>query len=258
MFSRSIVRLQSLVVLCLFCQVFTASECYAQQSEKSLFVIKAPSVAKSGYGKQPSAIKFAPIARQTQESTPREDTVAEELPDPPDPGANDDPDLDDLAPEEDIDLGDDDLLRDEEGEDDVPPTRPMTEWNLKPMSSISPALRRSNEQSPADQSWQLTNRNSLPIANSEKVFAWAAPDITYKPLYFEDVALERYGQTKGLYRQTIASSIHYLKSATLLPYHSLYDPVNSCDGPLGYCRPGERVNCVSQKHYFGNPWCCRK
>ena len=92
------------------------------------------------------------------------------------------------------------------------------------------------------------------MAASNKLYAWAAPNIKHNPLYFEDVALERYGQTKGLFRQPVASGLHFLKSAAFLPYHSIYDPVHSCDGPLGYCRPGSHVNCVSQRHYFGNPF----
>ena len=249
MFSKSIIRLQYIAALAIICQFHIITECNAQQGERSLFVIKTPSVEKSSYGQPPAAIKFSPISYQTQESTPREDDGTEE-------DVPDEPDLSDI---EDLDMDDDDLLRDDDLEDDdlkeeEPPVRPMTEWNLKPMSSITPGIRSVGGKSPADQSWQLTSRGSMPIANSEKLFAWAAPDITYKPLYFEDVALERYGQTRGFFKQPFVSGVHYLKSAAFLPYFSLYDPVNACDGPLGYCRPGERVNCVKQKHYFGNPW----
>ena len=258
MFSNTTFRLQCIAALAIICQFFAVTECGAQQKEQSLFVIKTPSVEKSGYGQRPAAISVAPISYQTQESTPREDEGPE--PDSGEP-VPDEPDLSDI---EDLDMDeDDDLLRDDEGldedlEDDEPPVRPMTQWNLKPMSSINPGFRSTGGKSPADQSWQLTGRGSMPIANSEKLFAWAAPDITYKPLYFEDVALERYGQTRGVFRQPFVSGMHYLKSAAFLPYFSLYDPVNACDGPLGYCRPGERVSCVTQKHYFGNPFSGRR
>ncbi len=229
--------MQCLAVLAMICQFIAFTESKAQQSEKPLFVIAAPSVAKSGYGQQPNAIRFAAISHQAQESPAREDGGSEDPPAAPD-----------LSSLQDLDMDADDLSANK------PPTRPVTQWNQSPMSSILPGIRPVDGKSPSDLSWQLTNRESKPIANSEKLFAWAAPDITYKPLYFEDVALERYGQTRGFFKQPIVSSLHYLKSAAFLPYFSIYDPINSCDGPLGYCRPGEKVNCSRQKHYFGNPF----
>jgi hypothetical protein len=250
MFSNTTFRLPSIAALAIVCQLFAVAECDAQQNEQSLFVIKTPSVEKSGYGQRPAAINATPISYQAQESTPREDEGPEPVPDEPNLS-----DLEGLDANEDLDIDeDDDRLLDDDMEDEEPAAREMTQWNLKPISSIVPSLRLANGKSPADQSWQLTSRNSAPIGNSDKLFAWAAPNISYKPLYFEDVALERYGQTKGLFRQPFVSGIHYLKSAAMLPYFSLYDPVNSCDGPLGYCRPGQKVNCVTQKHYFGNPF----
>jgi hypothetical protein len=156
-----------------------------------------------------------------------------------------------------MDLEDENELLVKDDDDDLaqePDSTPMTTWNLKPMSSITANMRPVAGKTPQDQSWQLTRRGHMPHANSEKVFAWAAPDIRYNPLYFEDIALERYGQTRGFLRQPFVSGAHFLKSATFLPYYSLYDPVNSCDGPLGYCRPGVRVGCAQARHYFGNPF----
>lgn len=239
-----------------------AYDCQAQQNEQSLFVIKTPAVNTSAYGKQPNAIRFAKLAAQ-EEETPTEDLgdgeralKFNELKEDDDL-MKDIKKLGDMASEDDENLLEE-LDDDRFDEEDSPPARPMTTWNLKPMSSISPGMRPVKGASPADQSWQLTSRGTMPLANSQKLFAWAAPDIKYNPLYFEDVALERYGQTRGVFRQPFASGLHFLKSATFLPYYTLYDPINACDGPLGYCRPGVRVNCASQKHYFGNPFAGRR
>ncbi len=220
----------------------------AQQSERSLFVIKAPVVSGLKYGEKAGFTRTAKVQDETSDK-PTEDL------DPPTPDATssllesgDDDANDELMDE----LEDLDESTEPEFDDPASP-RKMTEWNLKPMTSIQLGLNPTRGKVPDDSSWQLTNRTAS-LAFSDKLFAWAAPDISYNPLFFEDVALERYGQTKGLYRQPIASSIHFLKSAALLPYTSLHDPIDSCDHPLGYCRPGDSVSCIKQKHFFGNPW----
>ncbi len=106
--------------------------------------------------------------------------------------------------------------------------------------------------SPADQSSELIAQglSHTSILPSEKRFAWAAPDIRYQPLYFEDVALERYGQTPcGCeLRQTALSAAHFFKSAALLPYQMIEQDPHSCDWPLGFCRPGTDAPFVWQKH----------
>jgi len=237
MFSKSILRLQCVAALAIICQFHFVAKCDAQQSERPLFVIKAPSVENSSYGQQSPTVKVPKVARitfQAQESTPREDDGTDDLQAESQRSDTEDLDMKDLDLEELEKQADDLLGEDDDLEDDQPDEMPVTQWNLKPMSAIAPGIRSPN------------------------VFAWAAPNITYKPLYFEDVALERYGQTHGFIKQPWVSGIRYLKSAVFLPYFSLYDPVDSCDGPLGYCRPGDKVNSVKQKHYFGNPWSRRR
>lgn len=252
MFYRPVAQFQicfAIVAAFAFFCVLSVSQSEAQQSERSLFVIKSPVVQQSSYGRKPNAIVFTPSSHQQEGDTkPREDDGSEDEQDSPDR----------IKELDELNELDDEMLLNDDDEDDFdskPPEVPMTTWNLKPMTAITAGIRPVNGKSPADQSWQLTNRGSMPIANSGKLFAWAAPDITYNPLYFEDVALERYGQTRGFIRQPFVSGFHFLKSATFLPYYLLYDPINSCDGPLGYCRPGDCVNgCVANKHFFGNPF----
>ena len=258
MFSTCAIRASILLAIASAFLHSLASDSSAQQRGQSLFVIKAPAVKQIGYGEKPNVIRIAQVSEQKEAISPSEDLDADnsitEKPkgfDPLEELIDLDDDLDDLDAEE-------DELMEEDDVDETPPATPMTTWNLKPMSSIVAGIRPPAGRSPVDQSWQLSSRQSIPNAHAPKIFAWAAPDIRYNPLYFEDVALERYGQTRGFVRQPLASSFHFLKSATFLPYYSLYDPVNNCDGPLGYCRPGTSVNCVKTKHYFGNPFCgCR-
>lgn len=197
----------------------------AQDSQKPLFVIKSPDVEKSHYGKDFSTSMKSASFPMKQEQETRESS-----------GNNSD------------------LLDDEMLDKNIP----ETEWELKPMSSITPRIRSNSGMVPEDRSPRLTNLGTTPLSASYKVFAWAAPNINYEPLFFEDVALERYGQSRGLFRQPFTSAVHYLKSATLIPYTSFYDPIDSCDYPLGYARPGDCTDCIKEKHFFGNPFRLRK
>jgi hypothetical protein len=118
--------------------------------------------------------------------------------------------------------------------------------------SLRVNIAETNGESPNDESSELVESeiSVAEFAPSEKRFAWAAPDIRYQPLYFEDVALERYGQTPcGCeLRQTTLSAAHFFKSAVLLPYQMIQQHPQSCDWPLGFCRPGTDTPFIWQKH----------
>jgi len=113
---------------------------------------------------------------------------------------------DELDYEEDDDFEEDDF---DDDEDDAPIVRPeFGPWPRKTIRQVGLDLAEHGAKSPEDRSSRLFNssrRVDGNIAASEKVFAWAAPNISYQPLYFEDVALERYGQTKGLVKQPFVS-----------------------------------------------------
>lgn len=70
---------------------------------------------------------------------------------------------------------------------------------------------------------------------------WYASNLCHKPLYFEQVQLERYGHSAGPIMGPIRSSAHFFGSVALWPYHTAIHPVNECIYPLGYFRPG---NCA--------------
>ena len=70
---------------------------------------------------------------------------------------------------------------------------------------------------------------------------WKASGVCHKPLYFEDVQLERYGHSAGPILQPALSSAHFFASVVSLPYQMGINPPNECRYPLGYYRPG---NCA--------------
>ena len=105
---------------------------------------------------------------------------------------------------------------------------------------------------PEDRSELLDDYGRIgPVSDSLKVFAWEAPSIRYQPLYFEDVVLERYGQTQRDYRQGIRSAILFGAQFTGWSLSLLETNPKSCDYPLGFCRPGTCVPQTTQRHFFG-------
>lgn len=72
-------------------------------------------------------------------------------------------------------------------------------------------------------------------------YMWKAAGLCHKPLYFEQVALERYGHSWGPYTQPIMSGIHFFGTLPILPYEMGLKTPNECVYSLGYYRPG---NCA--------------
>ncbi len=73
------------------------------------------------------------------------------------------------------------------------------------------------------------------IASSYQFHASA---LCHKPLYFEDVQLERYGHTAGPFRQPWISGAHFFLNIAALPYNMAINPPHECQYALGYYRPG--------------------
>lgn len=167
-----------------------------------------------------------------------------------------DQDSSDAAPQDsisDLELVDDDQQMDDVDDDERPARPEFGAWPKKGIRGIVIDVREKNYNAPEDMSAQLIASSAsqwTQFAPAPKVFAWVAPDIRYQPLYFEDVALERYGQTAPPYKQGLASGFHFFKSVVSLPRQMRYDAPRSCDHPLGFCRPGNKVPYTIQRHWF--------
>ena len=163
---------------------------------------------------------------------------------------------------EDEDDGLEDKMEDDldlDYEPDRRPSRPeFGPWPQKGIRGINLDVRETSANAPEDVSLQLIGSSQSDWTQfypQQKVFAWVAPDISYQPLYFEDVALERYGTTAGPYHQSLISSFHFFKDFVFLPHKMRHDVPSSCDHPLGFCRPGNSTPYTIQRHYFGRPGC---
>jgi len=73
---------------------------------------------------------------------------------------------------------------------------------------------------------------------SPTTFTWKATGVCHKPLYFEDVQLERYGHSWNPVVQPFMSAAHFFVSIPVLPYKMGLTPPNECIYTLGYYRPG--------------------
>jgi hypothetical protein len=203
--------------------------------------------------------ELEPLAEELQLDRPQPD---DSEPDDSEPGESKNDKFSDRAEDMDTDelSLDDEELDDEELDDDLQDDD-SEEGALTPFvgpvaintdtRSLRVNIAESDATAPADQSGELIAQSlgKAIVVPSEKRFAWAAPDIRYQPLYFENVPHERYGQTpEGCeIRQTVLSAAHFFGSAALLPYKLLDQHPQSCDGPLGFCRPGSETPFVWQR-----------
>jgi hypothetical protein len=69
-------------------------------------------------------------------------------------------------------------------------------------------------------------------------YLWKASGLCHKPLYFEQVQLERYGHSWGPVLQPIMSGAHFFATVPILPYKMGLQTPQECVYSLGYYRPG--------------------
>ncbi len=69
-------------------------------------------------------------------------------------------------------------------------------------------------------------------------YRWQAPAVAYRPLYFEEEHLERYGHHHGIIEPAI-SAAKFFGRIPALPYMVGATPCKECQYPLGYYRPGD-------------------
>ncbi|QDS87797.1 hypothetical protein EC9_19800 [Rosistilla ulvae] len=117
-------------------------------------------------------------------------------------------------------------------EQEKPTLRSIRDISLNIATVGAPKNRYQTDGEPA------SHLESYPTSKS---FCWVAPGTVHNPLYFEDVALERYG--KGCYPciQPAVSGVRFFSDALLLPYQMGLDCPCELEYTLGYQRPG---NCA--------------
>ncbi len=84
----------------------------------------------------------------------------------------------------------------------------------------------------------LAHEDYEPRAWTPTTFAWTASAMCHKPLYFEQVQVERYGHSWGPIIQPVLSGAHFFITVPILPYKMGTYPPGECMYSLGYYRPG--------------------
>jgi hypothetical protein len=69
-------------------------------------------------------------------------------------------------------------------------------------------------------------------------YLWDATCLCHRPLYFEEVNLERYGYGCGCCLQPLASAAHFFGTVPALPYCMAAECPHECVYTLGHYRPG--------------------
>jgi HEAT repeat protein len=138
------------------------------------------------------------------------------------------------------------------------------EAGLKRIGMVRASIRMSEGELPADRA--APKFASIPAylhgygarrGWQQSSFGWEAPAVFFKPLYFEDINLERYGIHHGCLQPAISFG-HFFTRCVCLPYKLLVQPPCECIYTLGYERPN---NCVPMYCYckLGYPsyarWC---
>ncbi|MFC1597473.1 hypothetical protein ACFL5Q_05995 [Planctomycetota bacterium] len=93
--------------------------------------------------------------------------------------------------------------------------------------------------------------DAAPIRNwTGVVYPWEASYLCHRPLYFEEINLERYGymncdhRCKGIpaaILQPVLSGAHFFATVPILPYKMVVEPPCKCIYTLGHYRPGSPV-----------------
>lgn len=86
-----------------------------------------------------------------------------------------------------------------------------------------------------------------------KDFRWSATKFAHKPLYFEEVNLERYGYQCSPCIQPFVSGAHFFGTIPALPYLMVAEPPCECVYTLGHYRPG---SCVPWQRNYPPCSCC--
>jgi hypothetical protein len=99
--------------------------------------------------------------------------------------------------------------------------------------------------------WESMNAELGPAAGSRSWagfnYHWDATCLCHRPLYFEEVNLERYGYGCGWCLQPAASAAHFFGTVPALPYLAAVDCPHECIYTLGHYRPG---SCPPWRHHW--------
>ncbi|TWT89838.1 hypothetical protein Mal64_02190 [Pseudobythopirellula maris] len=132
----------------------------------------------------------------------------------------------------------------------IAPGATRSDAQPKPLGSISLNFLASDGGAlPGDRSAAglADGENDLTKGVGPKVVHWRASECWWRPTYFEDTPLERYGQSLDCPWQSAVSGAKFFASIPLLPYKAAVDCPTSRVYSLGYYRPGSPTPRLRQR-----------
>ena len=130
---------------------------------------------------------------------------------------------------------------------DCPPPE-AAQSQFRDLSEITVGMQLEGKTLPPDCSQNVFQgeQASVPLRDTFVNFQWAPMNFFHRPLYFEDVPLERYGQSVCPHWQPVISGGRFFLTLPILPYKMGADHPHECVTTLGYRRPGICAPCVMQ------------
>ena len=127
------------------------------------------------------------------------------------------------------------------------PEKPALEFDRRPIHSLTVNIKAKPGEMPSDLG--KTSLVQIAMKPADAVLLrhwplvscqWEAPALAYRPLYFEEVNLERYGYGMKYLRaaQPILSAGQFFTTIPILPYKMLAEPARTPVYALGHYRPG--------------------
>lgn len=134
----------------------------------------------------------------------------------------------------------------------------LKRW-FTPLNSIGISAQPEPGDMPKDYSGNLFAVDEQPMRKDwpEREFNWEAPELWHQPFYFDDVPLERYGQSVWPARQAWISGMRFYMTFPILPVKLWADPPFTKVASYGYYRVGDDNPAVAQrprKPYGFGPW----
>lgn len=132
-------------------------------------------------------------------------------------------------------------------------TKSLIERDMQPLSARLPDTNMRTGRRPTDVSREAFDSQAVPASIDRGTgwsaiqFQWAASELRYRPLYFEDAMLERHGQTRHPLVQPLASGTRFILTFPVLPYAMTVNPPRPAITSLGHFRPGSGAPLMLQR-----------
>jgi hypothetical protein len=110
----------------------------------------------------------------------------------------------------------------------------------KPLGELGINIAIPAGELPADHGTVCLASLNTPVVRSFPTYyyQWDATCLCHRPLYFEEINLERYGYGCGCCLQPLASAAHFFGTVPALPYCMAAECPHECVYTLGHYRPG--------------------